>query len=130
MDRRTIARQELIATALADLGRFVSARELHRLLVARGSTISLSSVYRALGPLDGADVEQLPSPGGETLYRSRSSPGDCAIVCRECGSNVVVRDEGMLGWVRRIAEENAFSVVTLRAVFTGTCDECALRHRL
>ncbi len=111
--------------ALAEARTFVSARDLHRLLAARGNAISLSSVYRALSAMDDSVAERLPSPSGEMLYRPRTSPTDCVLSCVRCRASVIVSEPGIGAWARRVALDNAYVLTRVRAVLSGLCADCS-----
>jgi len=125
MDRRSAARQALVAGVLAEAGTFVSARRLHGVLAAEGHAISLSSVYRALAAMDESEVERIPSTSGEMRYRRRTSRTDCVLSCLRCGASVVAPAPEIDAWARRAARDNAFDLTRVRAVLGGLCGDCA-----
>ncbi|MGK4584873.1 Fur family transcriptional regulator [Kitasatospora sp. HPMI-4] len=126
LGRLTPQRAEVLQ-ALADCEDFVSAQLLHAGLLAIGSRVGLSTVYRTLTVLAAvgrADVVR--DSNGERLFRYR--PGTDHrhyLICRECGLSRPVDAAPVEAWADRIAETSGFADVHHTVELTGTCAACA-----
>ncbi|MFI1354145.1 Fur family transcriptional regulator [Streptomyces sp. NPDC020898] len=122
-----MTRQRLaILRALAGCQDFVSAQELHALLVADAQSIGLTTVYRALRDLEtegGVDVVR--DEAGGRLYRRRPDDGHRHyLICRCCGSSRPVDSEVVEAWADRIATDTGFAAVQHTVELTGLCTDC------
>lgn len=122
-------RQRAAIQALLDtIEDFHSAQDIHAMLVAGGTRVGLSTVYRTLQALvDAGDVDVLREDGGQALYRRCSPRHHHHLVCRVCGRTVEVEGPAVEAWASRTAAEHGFSDVTHHLEVFGTCAECARR---
>ncbi|MFH8385685.1 Fur family transcriptional regulator [Kitasatospora sp. NPDC018058] len=125
LHRLTPQRAEVLR-ALAGCEDFVSAQLLHAGLLATGSRVGLSTVYRtltALAAVGRADVVR--DTNGERLFRYR--PGTDHrhyLICRRCGLSQPVDSTVVEAWADRIAETSGFADVHHTVELTGTCTAC------
>ncbi len=123
--RNTLQRREVIATLERAQG-FLSAQDLHAMIVQRGGRISLATVYAQLRRLaeDGA-LDVIMSDRGESLFRR------CGVevhhhhlACRDCGATIEVPTPDLDQWSREIATR--FGYRDVRHVFelSGICPAC------
>lgn len=128
--RLTPQRTEVLR-ALAGCEDFVSAQLLHAGLLATGSRVGLSTVYRtltALAAVGRADVVR--DANGERLFRYR--PGTDTrhyLICRQCGLSQPVDSTAVEAWADRIAEMSGFADVHHTVELTGTCTACLAAAR-
>ncbi|MCC2308506.1 Fur family transcriptional regulator [Cellulomonas chengniuliangii] len=125
VQRNTRQRAEVIAL-LDGLDEFRSAQQLHELLRARGSSVGLATVYRAVQTLsESGEVDVLRSPDGEAVYRrcERRSHHH-HLVCRHCGRAVEIDGPGTEAWADQVAASHDFADVEHTIELVGTCAEC------
>jgi Fur family ferric uptake transcriptional regulator len=120
--RQRIAVREELARDAA----FRSAQDVHARLRATGTSIGLTTVYRALQSMaESGEVDVLRQPDGESVYRRCSTPRHHHhLVCRECGRTVEVDGPAVERWADRVAAEHGFSGVEHTVEVFGTCAAC------
>ncbi|MFI2373503.1 Fur family transcriptional regulator [Streptomyces sp. NPDC018964] len=123
---RTTPQRAAVLDALRARDVFVSAQGLHTALVADGTAVGLSTVYRTLRLLEAAGhVDVVRDGDGERLYRPRPDGGHRHyLVCRECGLGLAVDSEEVEEWVVRVARDIGFHAVDHTVELTGVCDGC------
>ena len=105
---------------------FVSAQDLHGLILKDGGQIALATVYTQLKKLvEHGDVDLVMTDRGETLYRR------CVVdvhhhhlACRTCGAAVEVDAPELEHWAQDIARK--YDYVDLHHVLelNGICATC------
>ncbi|MET9831101.1 Fur family transcriptional regulator [Streptomyces sp. NPDC006385] len=129
MGGRTTRQRRAVMRALASRQDFVSAQELHTLLVEDGVRIGLTTVYRALRDLEasgGADVVR--DDAGERLYRPRPADGHRHyLLCRACGRSRPVDSDVVEQWAGRIAADTGYTAVQHTVELSGICADCQPR---
>ncbi|MBV6702498.1 transcriptional repressor [Kitasatospora aureofaciens] len=123
--RLTPQRTEVLR-ALAGCEDFVSTQLLHAGLLATGSRVGLSTVYRtltALAAVGRADVVR--DTNGEKLFRYRPGADHRHyLICRRCGLSQPVDSTTVEAWAERVAETSGFADVQHTVELTGTCATC------
>jgi Fur family transcriptional regulator, ferric uptake regulator len=123
--RNTAQRREVIAV-LSRVQGFVSAQELHALIVRNGGRTALATVYAQLKKLaaDG-QVDVVMTDRGESLFRR------CVIdahhhhlACRQCGATVEVDAPQLEQWSREIAERYGYRDLRHVLELNGVCPAC------
>jgi Fur family ferric uptake transcriptional regulator len=111
---------------LAGCQDFVSAQELHALLVERAHSIGLTTVYRALHGLEAdGGVDVVRDEAGGRLYRLRPADGHRHyLICRCCGRSRPVDAEAVEQWAGRIAADTGYAAVEHTVELTGLCADC------
>ncbi|WP_079102251.1 Fur family transcriptional regulator [Streptomyces sp. TP-A0356] len=126
---RTTRQRMAVMRVLSGCQDFVSAQELHGLLVGGDHSIGLTTVYRALRELEaegGVDVVR-DEAGGGRLYRLRPADGHRHyLMCRDCGRSRPVDSDVVEHWAGRIAADTGFTAVEHTVELTGICAECRL----
>lgn len=128
--RRSRQRDAVIAL-LDEVDGFRTAQQLHAMLVARGESVGLTTVYRTLQLLVSAgEVDAMRPPGGDdTLYRRcPTSRHHHHLVCRHCGRAVDIVIPGIEDWADTTAAEHGFRDVTHTIEIFGACQDCAVRE--
>lgn len=124
----TTRAQRAVWSALADTEAFTSAQDIHARLRARGDTVGLTSVYRALQSLSDAGlVDVLRTASGESTWRRCSDGHHHHLVCRSCGATVEVAAPDLERWVTRVAAAHGYAATGHTLEITGTCGPCARR---
>lgn len=124
--KRATRQRAAIARFLDESGRFMSAQEIHSLLVDSGSNLGLATVYRNLQMLAASgDVDVLPGREGEHLYRRCGSDDHHHhLVCRSCRRSVEVESKEVEEWAARVATRHGFSAPSHTVEVFGLCDNC------
>lgn len=123
--RNTAQRREVISV-LSKVQGFVSAQDLHTLIVKHGGRIALATVYTQLKKLvEGGNVDVVMTDRGESLYRQ------CVVevhhhhlACRRCGAIVEVDTPELETWARRIAERFGYGDLRHVLELSGVCPKC------
>ncbi|MFF7602636.1 Fur family transcriptional regulator [Streptomyces mirabilis] len=127
MGGRTTRQRMAVLRVLAGCQDFVSAQELHGLLLAGTHTIGLTTVYRALRELEASGgVDVVRDDGGERrLYRQRPADGHRHyLICRCCGRSRPVDSEVVEWWAGRVASDTGFASVEHTVELSGICADC------
>ena len=125
-EQRVTKQRLAVAAALKELDDFVSAQDLHRLLLDRGDKVSLATVYRILQSMaDDELVDVLRAAEGESVYRRcRAEHHHHHLVCRNCGKAVEVEAPAVETWAARMASENGYTAPTHTVEIYGLCPAC------
>jgi Fur family transcriptional regulator, ferric uptake regulator len=123
--RNTAQRREVIGV-LGRVQGFVSAQDLHELIIKDGGQISLATVYTQLRKLvDSKDVDIVMTDRGESLYRR------CVVdvhhhhlACRNCGATIEVDAPQLEKWAGEIASKNGFKDLRHVIELNGICQKC------
>lgn len=122
---RPTRQRRAVAEAMAAVGDFRSAQEIHELLGERGERVGLAMVYRTLQRLaDAGDVDVLRTEDGEAVYRRCSEAHHHHLVCRDCGATVEVEGPTVERWTRAIAAAHGYGEVSHTLEIFGTCPSC------
>ena len=122
----TTKAQRAVLSVLDRSSRFLSAQDIHATLRQGGSTVGLTSVYRALQSLaDSGALDVLRTGNGETTFRRCDSAAHHHhLVCRVCGATVEVEAPGLERWLAGLRREHAFAVETHTLEVVGVCRGC------
>jgi Fur family ferric uptake transcriptional regulator len=127
--RRGGARRAILAL-LDEQACALSAVEIERALVERGSEVSRASVYRVMDELEEIGVVQRVEIGqGIVRYEPvREGPGHHHhLVCDRCGRLEPFTDEGIERAIRRLSDRLPVQVSEHEVVLHGACETCAER---
>jgi Fur family ferric uptake transcriptional regulator len=117
----------MLVSALDACGGFTSAQGLHAALVAGGSRIGLTTVYRRLHELerDGL-VDVARDERGERLHRLRAGEQHRHyLFCRACGRSVPVESGPVERWAAAVGPAAGFRDVDHVLELRGVCERCA-----
>jgi Fur family ferric uptake transcriptional regulator len=127
--QRATWQRSAVVEALAKCHGFVSAQDLHTRIVADGTAIGLTTVYRALRDLEatgGVDVVQ--AGGGGRLFRPRTADGHRHyLICRSCGHSRPVDSQVVEEWAELVTADTGFAAVEHTVELTGVCSGCQSR---
>ncbi len=126
--RNTAQRREVLSV-LARVQGFVSAQDLHGLILKDGGQIALATVYTQLKKLaENGEVDLVMTDRGETLYRR------CVVdvhhhhlACRTCGSAVEVDAPELEHWAQDIAHKYGYGDLRHVLELNGICATCQSR---
>ena len=126
--RNTTQRRDVIGV-LSRVQGFVSAQELHSLIVRDGGQTSLATVYTQLKKLVASgEVDDVMTDRGESLYRR------CVVdthhhhlACRRCGATLEVDAPELEQWAQSIAERHDYADLRHVLELNGICRSCQER---
>lgn len=126
--RNTNQRREVIR-ALERVQGFVSAQDLHELIVRDGGEVALATVYSQLKKLsDARHVDVVMTDRGEALYRRCvDDTHHHHLACRTCGATVEVDAPELERWAQALAERFGFVDVRHVLELNGICPTCQPR---
>lgn len=123
--KRNTWQKAAIKQALTDSAGFCSAKQLHELISAAGSAISLATVYRGLNDLvSSGEADSLLSGDGEYLYRACGEGHHHHLICRNCGKTVEIEAQKLEAWATEVANSHGFSNSSHVIDIFGSCGEC------
>jgi len=130
VQQRNTRQRAAIIELLDDVEEFRSAQQLHELLTARGSTVGLATVYRAMQALsETGDVDVLRSGEGESLYRRCVRRAHHHhLVCRSCGTTVEIDGPSVEAWATKVGAAHGFTGIEHTMELFGTCAACRARN--
>lgn len=128
--RNTAQRREVISV-LGRVQGFVSAQDLHALIIRDGGQIALATVYTQLKRLvENGEVDFVMTDRGESLYRR------CVIdahhhhlACRTCGATVEVDAPELEQWAHDIGERYGYDDLRHVLELNGICRACSASRR-
>ncbi|MEV8477137.1 Fur family transcriptional regulator [Streptomyces sp. NPDC051173] len=123
---RATQQRAMVLGALVVVEGFISAQALHRRLVADGSPVGLSTVYRTLTALvEAGRADVVRAADGERLFRHRPGPDHRHyLICTECGLSLPVESGPVERWAARIARTSGFADVRHAVELSGVCPDC------
>lgn len=132
--RSTSTRLSILKVLEADSQRWIEGEAIFRELIARGTTISLATVYRALKDLDHRGVLlrewRVGASGGKAVYMLSSNNSQDrrgALVCRQCGASVPMDDSVLLHeHLLQLASKHGFVLTEQPVTIHMTCGRCAM----
>ncbi len=126
--RNTVHRREIIET-LAGVQGFISAQELHGLILRRGKRIALATVYAQLRKLvDSGDIDAVMTDRGENLFRRCDvDVHHHHLSCRVCGATVDVDTPELEQWTTQLAARHGYSELRHVVELNGLCPSCQSR---
>ena len=129
VQQRNTRQRAAIIELLDDIEEFRSAQQLHELLTAKGSTVGLATVYRAMQALsETGDVDVLRSGEGESLYRRCDKRAHHHhLVCRSCGMAVEIDGPSVEAWATKVGAAHGFIDIEHTIELFGTCAACRAR---
>ncbi|MFF6783621.1 transcriptional repressor [Streptomyces sp. NPDC012510] len=127
--QRATWQRSAVVEALAKRHDFVSAQDLHTLIVADDTRIGLATVYRALRDLEATgSVDVLQAGAGARLFRLRAADGHRHyLICRSCGRSRPVDSQDVEEWAERVTADTGFAAVEHTVELTGVCSGCRPR---
>ena len=107
----------------------LSAQEIHDEVRARGSSVGIASVYRALEGMDALGlVQRIDLGDGVARFEPAHAGGDHHhhLVCDDCGKVEPFEDPGLESAIERVADGRGYTVAAHEVVLRGACEDC--RH--
>lgn len=124
---KSSSRRELILETLAEIGRHLTAEELHQEVRLRDPRIGAATIYRTLRVLqDSGIVAERRFEGGATRFELVGDHHD-HIICTSCGTIVEFEDPAIESEQHRIAKRYGFELQSHRHELYGLCASCRAR---
>ncbi|AKV55497.1 Ferric uptake regulation protein [Bifidobacterium actinocoloniiforme DSM 22766] len=127
---RQTRQKEAVRRVLRAQSEFVSAQELHELLVEAGEPVGLATVYRQLSSLaKNGSVDTIEHKGSQ-LYRlcAAQRRHHHHLVCESCGKTVEI-EPPREDWLRAVAAAQGFTVASHTLEVYGLCSDCQRKER-
>ncbi|MGB4634974.1 MAG: Fur family transcriptional regulator [Arcanobacterium sp.] len=108
--------------------KFLSAPEVHDLLLESGTRIGLATVYRnlqALASSGAVDVLRVDNSDVQLFRYCPEKDHHHHLVCRECGTTVDVTGNVLEKWAQTLAREYGFTKVSHSFELFGLCASCS-----
>jgi Fur family transcriptional regulator, ferric uptake regulator len=105
----------------------LSAQEIHDEVRARGSSVGIASVYRALEGMDALGlVQRIDLGDGVARFEPAHAGGDHHhhLVCDDCGKVEPFEDPGLESAIERVADGRGYTVAAHEVVLRGACEDC------
>jgi len=129
---RITAQRETILQIFRELphGNHLSAEELHRQLVSRGSNVSLATTYRTLKLLSSLGLlRELDFAEGHKHYELKQDMVPHQhIICLACNTTVEFEDHFLEEAGQKIGQRHSFEVIDAQFKIFGFCPECKKRQ--
>ena len=123
---RSTKQQAAMREILYEADGFRTAQELHRLLVEKGDSVGLATVYRTLSRLaDAGEIDSIVNADGETQYRRCSDGHHHHLVCVECGNAVEISAKAVERWAQRMASDHGYTDIHHTVELAGRCPDCS-----
>ncbi|HVA38926.1 MAG TPA: Fur family transcriptional regulator, partial [Candidatus Dormibacteraeota bacterium] len=118
--------RERVVAVLRDERRYLTAHAVHDILVARGVSISLSTVYRTLELLVDLGVAAThPDESGQTAYVFCTVAHHHHAICRRCGRVEEVGCGPLERFARDLRTGQGFELEDHSIELYGRCAACA-----
>ncbi|MGI9100258.1 MAG: Fur family transcriptional regulator [Solirubrobacteraceae bacterium] len=120
---RVTPQRVLLARALRELDRHVTADELLDAVGERLPSVSLPTIYATLELLEELGMVRRVQRAGTTLFDPRTDPHH-HLVCTRCGSIEDLDSELDTSALERAADDRGFARERIEAVVHGRCAAC------
>ncbi len=121
----TTRAERAVLDHLAGRPEFLSAQEVHAGLRAGGSTVGLTSVYRAVQSLRATGgLDEVRRPSGEAAYRRCPAGHHHHLTCEVCGTSTELQAPATESWVREVARRHGFRPTGHVVEISGVCPRC------
>ncbi|KAE8127229.1 MULTISPECIES: Fur family transcriptional regulator [Bifidobacterium] len=121
---RHTKQKDAVLQALRGCEDFVSAQDLHRQLAEQGEHIGLATVYRQLNGLAAKGRADTIRLNEQQMFRICDESGHHHhLVCEQCGRTVEI-DPPDENWLRKVAQEHGYTVISHTVEVFGLCPDC------
>lgn len=122
---RSTRQFQAVLDELARSADFRSAQDIHAGVRARGASVGLATVYRALQSLvESGRADVLRTGAGESVYRECGQTHHHHLVCRRCGKTVEIQGPAVERWTDQMADKHGYTDVSHTVELLGTCAAC------
>ena len=109
---------------------FLSAQQIHARLREGGSSVGLTSVYRAVQSLrERGEIDETRRPNGEVGYRRCPPAHHHHLTCERCGDTVEVDAPAAERSLAALAREHGWTATGHTIEIVGLCAGCAAAAR-
>ncbi|MCL2735297.1 MAG: transcriptional repressor [Propionibacteriaceae bacterium] len=121
--RRTRQRS-LVWEYLSDCESFQTAQDVHDGLKARGTPVSLPTVYRTLTAMAENQVVDHLLTDGQSAYRLCSPEHHHHLICRVCRRTIELTQGPVEQWADSVARTYGFTEIAHVTEISGVCPRC------
>ncbi len=122
--------ERAVLDTLAGQRPFLSAQDIHGRLREAGSTVGLTSVYRAVQSLrERGEIDETRRPGGEVGYRRCPAAHHHHLTCERCGDTVEVDAPEAERALAALAAQRGWTATGHTIEIVGLCGGCAAAAR-
>ncbi|MFW0155701.1 Fur family transcriptional regulator [Rothia sp. P6271] len=123
---RNTKQRRIVKATLEGLDDFISAQELHMLMVSRQESVSLATTYRILQSLaEYGEVDVLKTEDGESIYRKcEVEHHHHHLLCRRCGAAVELEAPSIEDWATAVGAQYGYTDIDHVIEVTGVCSSC------
>ncbi|MDP9807030.1 Fur family ferric uptake transcriptional regulator [Trueperella bonasi] len=117
-----------ISELLRETDEFLPAQRIHELLVERGESVGLATVYRNLQAMaEHGSIDVLRQENSDVqLFRYCEHDGHHHhLICRSCGKTVEITIDELESVTEEVAKQHSFTQVSHDLEIYGLCEECA-----
>lgn len=124
---RNTRQRRVVTATLAELDDFMSAQELHQLMLSRQESVSLATTYRILQSMAANnEVDVIRTEDGEAIYRRcEAKHHHHHLLCRSCGTAVELEAPEVEKWAHAMAEKYGFIDINHTVEISGLCAKCS-----
>ena len=128
---RNTKQRRVVTGTLETLEDFISAQDLHQLMLSRGEKVSLATTYRLLQSMVGTgEVEALKTEDGEAIYRRCDTEHHHHhLLCRICGAAREFEIPELEELALSIAARKGYTEIRHVIEITGICSNCSAQPR-
>jgi Fur family ferric uptake transcriptional regulator len=121
-----ITKHKIVILQLFDLYKHLDASQIHSLLRAQGTDISLATIYRILSVFESNNIlEKHNFNEDQAIYELvRPNEHHDHLVCVKCNKVIEFFDCKIERIQERIAKENKFRIVNHHLNLYGICEDC------
>lgn len=126
---RNTKQRRIVTATLADLDDFMSAQDLHQLMLSRNESVSLATTYRILQSMAANnELDVIRTDEGELVYRRcEADHHHHHLLCRSCGKAVELEAPEVEEWAHAMAERYGFVDLNHTVEISGLCSVCAAK---
>ena len=119
--------RRLVVELLGEQDCCLSAQEIHDEVRARGSSVGIASVYRALEGMDALGlVQRIDLGDGVARFEPAHAGGDHHhhLVCDDCGKVEAFEDHGLEQALGKVAASTGYALDGHEVLLRGACGDC------
>ncbi len=122
---RVTSHRLIVLDAVCELAGHATIADIRAKVNVLDSTISLSTIYRALAVLTGVGlVVESQMQDGQKVYRVAGEAKHHHLICQSCGKIQTVEQEALATFLQAIIAAYGFTVIADHLVLKGFCQQC------
>ena len=123
--KSTLPRMRVLDIIRNSESRHLSAEDVFRRLLDKGSDVGLATVYRVLSQLEGAGLlSRNVFDGGKAVFELNEGGHHDHLICLTCGRVDEFSNESIETLQRQVASEHGYELADHRLALYGQCAAC------